>query len=66
MAAWHDESHLNNWAANNTFIELGPAFCYEPTYPQLALINPIIMAVDKKDSTKKKILETSANDEKLI
>lgn len=52
MAVWHDESHLNKWAANNTFIELGPAFCYEPTYRQLESIKPIIMAVDKKDSTK--------------
>lgn len=50
MAVWHDESHLNNWAANNTFIELGPAFCYEPTYPQLKSIQPIIMAVDKNYS----------------
>lgn len=47
MAVWHDESHLNRWAAENAFTLLTPAYCYDPTYPQLSSLRELIRAVDK-------------------
>jgi hypothetical protein len=47
MAIWHDESHLNQWAANNEHSILDPRFCYDPSYKQLASIPEVIRAVDK-------------------
>lgn len=47
MAIWHDESHLNWWAARNKFTLLSPSYCYDPTYPQLASLPNLIQAVDK-------------------
>ena len=47
IAKFHDESHLNWYAANNEVKLLSPKYCYEQTYPQLKLIIPIIIAVDK-------------------
>ena len=48
IAIWHDESHLNKWASENKFTTLGPEYCYDPTYTQLAGIQGKIEAVDKK------------------
>lgn len=48
MAKWHDESHLNHWAAENNFNILPPSFCFDPTMPQLRKLKEFIRAVDKK------------------
>ena len=48
MAIWHDESHLNRWAAENSFNLLPPSFCSDPTYRQLEGLPIYIEAVDKK------------------
>ena len=48
MAIWHDESHLNRWAAENKFTLLSPSYCYDPTYPQLYPMQEFIRAVDKR------------------
>jgi hypothetical protein len=47
IAIWHDESHLNWWAANNSFRALPPKYCFDPTYKQLSGLNEIVRAVDK-------------------
>jgi hypothetical protein len=47
MAKWHDESHLNHWASTNVFSESSPTVCYEASYPWLASLKPLIIAVDK-------------------
>ena len=47
MAIWHDESHLNRWAAENNFNLLPPSFCFDPTYEQLEGLPMYIEAVDK-------------------
>jgi len=47
IAIFHDESHLNWFASHNTFELESPEFCFEPTYPQLRNIHPIIEAVNK-------------------
>jgi hypothetical protein len=47
MARWHDESHLNRWAAYNEYIALTPSFCFDPSFPQLRNLNEFIRAVDK-------------------
>jgi hypothetical protein len=52
IAIWHDESHLNKWASENKFKTLGPEYCYDPTYTQLAGIQGRIEAVDKKSYKK--------------
>lgn len=49
MAKWHDESHLNHWASTNVFSESPPTVCYEASYPWLANLKPLIIAVDKSD-----------------
>jgi hypothetical protein len=49
IAVWHDESHLNRWAAENMFTLLTPAYCYDPAYPQLASLRELIRAVDKRE-----------------
>jgi hypothetical protein len=51
LAKFHDESHLNWFAANNTFALLGPEFCYDENYPQLNGIKPVVIAVDKSKVT---------------
>ena len=48
IAKWHDESHLNQWAAENDFKVLSPRFCFDPTMPQLKQLNEFIRAVDKR------------------
>jgi hypothetical protein len=49
IAIYHDESHLN-WYASNYKVEIGsPSLCFEPTYPQLIGIPPLIRAVNKSE-----------------
>lgn len=50
IAKFHDESHLNHFAAYNLPTFATPAFCVDPTYPQLEKISPIVIAVDKKET----------------
>jgi len=47
IAKFHDESHLNWFAANYEVSTSNPRFCFEPSYPQLIGITPKIIAVDK-------------------
>jgi hypothetical protein len=47
MPRWHDESILNKWFADNRPSLLSPAFCFDPTYPQLEGLTELIRAVDK-------------------
>ena len=47
MPRWHDESILNKWYADNLPSLLSPAFCFDPTYPQLKGLTELIRAVDK-------------------
>lgn len=51
IARFHDESHLNWFAANNSFSLLGPKFCYDKNYPQLSGIKPTLIAVEKGKGT---------------
>ena len=48
MACWHDESHLNKWSATNSFTLLTPRYCYDPSYPALKSLSPLIKAIDKR------------------
>jgi hypothetical protein len=52
MAKWHDESHLNKWSSQNQHAVLGPHFCFDQTYPQLVDLQPKILAIRKKESTR--------------
>jgi hypothetical protein len=47
MAVWHDESHLNQWAANNDHSEESPRLCFDETYSHLSTLEPLIHAVRK-------------------
>jgi hypothetical protein len=47
IAIWHDERHLNKWFSDNGGTILTPAFCYDPTYPNLASLPEYIRAVRK-------------------
>jgi hypothetical protein len=47
VALWHDESHLNKWFSDHGGTVLTPAFCYDPTYPNLASLPEYIRAVRK-------------------
>jgi hypothetical protein len=47
VAKWHDESHLNAWAARNSHEIKGPAYCFVPEYKWLNHIEAKIVAVDK-------------------
>ena len=47
IAVWHDESHLNQWAARNNHNSESPSLCYDETYPQLSTLYPLIYAVRK-------------------
>ena len=48
IAIWHDESHLNWWAANNPKQSLLPKYCFDPSYKQLVNLEEIVRAVDKE------------------
>lgn len=52
IAVWHDESHLNAWATQNSHSTLDPRLCFVSTYPQLQTLTPTITAVDKKIATR--------------
>jgi hypothetical protein len=52
IARWHDESHLNKWATQNSHSSLPPSFCYDETYPNLNRIKPVIIAVRKMVKTR--------------
>lgn len=46
-ARWHDESHLNWYAANYPVSLLSPEYCWDASTSPPAGLNPIIVAVDK-------------------
>lgn len=50
-ALWHDESHLNSWAANNPHRILPPNYCFDFSYEWLKGLSPIIEAVHKSNSS---------------
>ena len=52
IAKWHDESHLNKWATENTYNTNSPELCFDETYPQLKRLKPSIIAVRKKEKTR--------------
>jgi len=52
VATWHDESHLNQWAAFNKFKLLDPSFCYVKEYRHLSSLAPKIIAVTKEVRTR--------------
>jgi hypothetical protein len=52
VAVWHDESHLNRWAGQNTFGEECPEMCFDETYSQLQGLSPVITAVRKTLKTR--------------
>ena len=47
MAKFHDESHINWYAAHHEVSIVEPKYCLEPSYSQLVGIEPLIIAVDK-------------------
>jgi hypothetical protein len=47
IAKWHDESHLNSWAATNSFLEADPRLCFNPAYSYLKSLPMVIEAVRK-------------------
>jgi hypothetical protein len=51
-AKWHDESHLNKWAAQKSINTHSPELCFDETYPQLKKLTPSIIAVRKKEKTR--------------
>ncbi len=51
-AVWHDESHLNNWAANNDYGLENPELCYFEKYYHLNKFEPAIIALEKTESTR--------------
>lgn len=52
IAKWHDESHLNWFAANNPIEIVGSEYCYAEGYANLADIQPVIEAVTKSARTR--------------
>ena len=49
MAVWHDESHLNQWASNNSHTDESPRFCFDATYSHLDSLDPLVHAVRKSE-----------------
>lgn len=49
IATWHDESHLNWFAATHPVTILDSDYCYVEGLPSLADIEPRIVAVEKND-----------------
>jgi hypothetical protein len=47
IARWHDESHLNQYYANNKSRLVGPEFCFAKNRTNLQGVDMIIEAVDK-------------------
>lgn len=52
MAKWHDESHLNWWAANHIHHLRDSSYCYSSSYVWLRHLPQIIQAVDKQAATR--------------
>jgi len=52
MAKFHDESHLNAYAVQHKHVSLEPSLCFDPSYPQLRNIEPILVAIDKNTKNK--------------
>jgi hypothetical protein len=52
IAVWHDESHLNQWAAENEYQLLTPEFCYVAEYRNLDGLTPRVVAVTKEIRTR--------------
>ena len=50
VAKFHDESHLNWFAANFKFRTQSPSWCYDERYVILSGVRPIIVAVDKNSN----------------
>ena len=51
IAEFHDESHLNWFAAYFPFKLESPEFCFDPSYSQLRKIQPLIEAVNKNKNS---------------
>ena len=49
-AVWHDESHLNRWASENSFREQDPSYCFAENYENLERLPKKITAVNKSFS----------------
>jgi hypothetical protein len=49
IAKFHDESHINWYAANRNSEILDPGYCFELTYKFLSRLEPRIIAVDKNN-----------------
>ena len=49
IAVWHDESHLNWYAAGHRTAVLGSEYCFAPGFQSVKDLNPKIIAVDKAD-----------------
>jgi hypothetical protein len=47
MAKWHDESHLNHFAAQSDVNVLSPELCFDPSYKNLDGLRELVRAVDK-------------------
>lgn len=49
VAKWHDESHLNSWAAQNInhYGTLDPSYCFARGYFDLIGLRPVIEVVEK-------------------
>jgi hypothetical protein len=47
IASWHDESHINKWASENSHATENPELCFDETYPQIRNLKPSIIAVRK-------------------
>lgn len=47
LARWHDESHLNWYAAHNDHTVLSPEYCHARKFAHLRHFEPIIEALDK-------------------
>jgi hypothetical protein len=52
IAQWHDESHLNRWAASNAHNSCSPELCFDESYSQLKKLSPCIIAVRKIEKTR--------------
>ena len=50
IAKFHDESHLNWFAANFSFRTESPSWCYDGRYVSLSGVRPLIVAVDKNSN----------------
>jgi histo-blood group ABO system transferase len=49
LAVWHDESHLNWWAATYAPALLAPEYCFVENSDNLSHLRPRIVAIDKPE-----------------